>query len=382
MTNKYSQLNDILRRISDEIGITTSMIDKATNSYEAVGRWIGDGVDFDVTIFPQGSMSLGTAIKPISDKDDYDIDLVCLLENGYELDAKAIKNIVGDILKENDVYRKKIELEGEGKRCWKMKYDEFHMDILPCVPANIYYGPNSTEIRLTHKIGNSLYIDKFSNPIGYRKWFENRMMEILQKEKRVYASANNVRIDDVPTYKVKTPLQIAIQLLKRHRDIMFKDNPDIAPISIIITTLAAKAYNGEANIYDALKNILIDMSNYIEIKNGIAWIQNPVMPLENFADKWQNNPNLKHSFYEWLSKARSELVFKPLEVSGLDSLGTLFKENLGDKSVERAFRKYADDILVTRNSGKLYSAGLATGLTKNASENSTNISRHNFYGIK
>lgn len=382
MTNKYSQLNDILRRISDEISITTSMIDKATNSYEAVGRWIGDGVDFDVTIFPQGSMSLGTAIKPISDKDDYDIDLVCLLENGYKLDAKAIKNIVGDRLKENDIYRKKIELEGEGKRCWKMKYDEFHMDILPCVPANIYYGPNSNEIRLTHKIDNSLYIDKFSNPTGYRKWFENRMMEILQKEKRVYASANNVRIDDVPTYKVKTPLQIAIQLLKRHRDIMFKDNPDIAPISIIITTLAAKAYNGEANIYDALKNILIDMSNYIEIKNGITWIQNPVMPLENFADKWQSNPSLKDSFYEWLSKARSELVFKPLKVSGLDSLGTLFRENLGDQPVERAFRKYADDILVTRNSGKLYSAGLATGLTKNASENSTNISRHNFYGIK
>lgn len=110
------------------------MIDKAVESYEAVGKWLGDGIEYDVHIIPQGSMNLGTTNKPIADEDDYDIDLVCLLENGQDLEAKSIKNIVGNRLKENKVYREKIDSEGEGKRCWKMKYNEFHMDILPCVP--------------------------------------------------------------------------------------------------------------------------------------------------------------------------------------------------------------------------------------------------------
>jgi hypothetical protein len=36
---------------------------------------------------------------------------------------------------------------------------------------------------------------------------------------------------------VKTPLQQAVQILKRHRDMMFADDPEHKPISVIITTL-------------------------------------------------------------------------------------------------------------------------------------------------
>ena len=148
MKDNEKMLDDILRRIVQEISITTAMIEKAVDSYEAVGKWIGEGLPYDVHINPQGSMSLGTTNKPISDKDDYDIDLVCLLKDGKTLTAGQLKNIVGNRLKEHDLYRKKIAEEGEGKRCWKMQYHEFHMDILPCVPKDVYLEPDFTDIRL------------------------------------------------------------------------------------------------------------------------------------------------------------------------------------------------------------------------------------------
>ena len=182
MNEKEQQLNLILTKIVKEISITATMLDKATKSYEAVGTWLGDGIEYDVRITPQGSMNLGTTNKPVSDKDDYDIDLVCLLENGQKLEAKEIKNIVGNRLKENETYRKKIIEEGEGKRCWKMQYDEFHMDILPCVPKSNYIEPYLTDIRLTHKISAYCYEDRYSNPYGYRKWFESRMADVLKEE--------------------------------------------------------------------------------------------------------------------------------------------------------------------------------------------------------
>ena len=120
MNEKEMQLDELLKYISEEIGITQNMVDMAVKSYESVGSWLSSGIDYDVHIYPQGSMALGTTIKPITDTDDYDIDLVCLLENGQSLDAKAIKNIVGDRLKENGTYCSKIQQEGEGKRCWKV----------------------------------------------------------------------------------------------------------------------------------------------------------------------------------------------------------------------------------------------------------------------
>ena len=39
--------------------------------------------------------------------------------------------------------------------------------------------------------------------------------------RKFLAESRQAQVEDVPEYKVKTPLQQAIQILKRHRDIMF-----------------------------------------------------------------------------------------------------------------------------------------------------------------
>ena len=174
MTDREIALGNLLSKIADELNITPTMQDKAVKSYESVGKWIGDGVNYDVKIMPQGSMNLGTVVRPIDDSDDYDMDLICLLKNGRYLSLYEIKNLVGDRLKEHALYKEK--LEPEGKRCWTMQYDEFHMDILPCVPKSGYFvEPHLTAIKLTHKNGSSNYTERFSNPYAYHDWFENRM---------------------------------------------------------------------------------------------------------------------------------------------------------------------------------------------------------------
>lgn len=379
MNNVENQLNTILIKIAEEISISKKMLDEAVDSYEAVGKWLGSGIEYDVRITPQGSMNLGTTVKPISDKDDYDIDLVCMLENGQRLDSRDIKSIVGKRLMEHKIYRDKILAEGEGKRCWKMQYNSFHMDILPCVPRGYYKEPNFTDIRLTHKISSSVYEDRFSNPYGYKKWFEMHMINVLKKEKEIFAFRNKMEIEDVPTFRVKTPLQIVIQLLKRHRDIYFQDDEN-APISIIITTLAAQAYNGEENVYKAIVEILNHMSDFIEIRNGVYWVQNPVISDENFADKWQQYPKRKEAFFKWLAKAREDFIINPLKVNGLDTLSSILEKSLGEAPVKRAFNSYGDDMLKARNEGKLYSTGLTTGLSTTETVGSTKVKGHNFFG--
>ena len=125
------------------------------------------------------------------------------------------------------------------------------------------------------------------------------------------------------------------------------------------------------------------MSDFIEIRNGEYWIQNPVMSQENFADKCQQDKELKNAFFRWILKVRYDLINKPLEVSWLDELGLLFKEVLGNKPVERAFKRYAEEVLESRNSGKLYTAWLTVGLSKDKiNDCSVKIEKHNFYGSK
>lgn len=379
MTDKERMLGDLLSQIADELNITPEMYDKAVRAYETVGEWLSKGIPYDVKITPQGSMNLGTVVRPISDADEYDMDLVCLLKNGGSLPLNRVKKLVGDRLKEHGVYKDK--LEKEGKRCWTLQYEEFHMDILPSVPRGPYYiEPWLTAITLTHKNVLGVYEPRYSDPYAYHTWFEEQMAEVLRVEKQAFAVRNNVDIDKVPTYKVRTPLQKVIQLLKRHRDILFQDDSDAAPISIIITTLAAKAYNGESNVYEALCNIVDKMPGYIENRGGDWWITNPVLPEENFADKWNEDTSKHTAFKYWLKRVKQDLITDPLAAFGQDTIANMYKQSLGEKPVTRAMKGFGYGIRKERECGNLYMNGLAGGLTTTPVSNSKPVKDHVFYG--
>lgn len=173
---------------------------------------------------------------------------------------------------------------------------------------------------------------------------------------------------------------MAIQLLKRHRDIYFQKDDENAPISVIITTLAAKAYTGEASVYETLVNVLSKMSTFIEIRNGVYWIQNPVMPLENFADKWQECPQKKIAFENWIQKAREDFITNPLNLVGIDKIGDSFKKSLGEAPVKRALNNCADKKRNARDNKELYSTGLLTGIAIQKIAGATLIKGHTFFG--
>lgn len=376
MSNQEKILDTILSFIAKELDITDTMYEKAVASYKSVGEWIGEGLDYEVCIMPQGSMNLGTVVRPLSDKEDYDIDLVCLLKNGKNLSPERVKNLVGSRLKENKIYAEK--LDPEGKRCWTMQYNDFHMDILPCVPhAQVFVQPGQTAIDLTDKNKErNLYCFKSSDPAAYHDWF-------LVKAKPFLTSANlrmvaeGTEIKPVPESRLKTPLQKAIQLLKRHRDVCFQKNSENAPISIIITTLAAKACPHESNVYVALKTILEHMPALVEQRGADYWVPNPVMPDENFAEKWNADSSKRTAFFKWCEKAKSDLVDVPTK-KGLDELAAHYKKVLMPQPVERAFRKFGEAALKARKNGTLR-LDPASGLSATAATGKV-VAAHTFYG--
>ena len=193
---------------------------------------------------------------------------------------------------------------------------------------------------------------------------------------------NQVEIDDVPTYSVRTPLQKAIQLLKRHRDISFaNDKEGVAPISIIITTLAARAYNNERNVYDALNGILSRMAYYIEKdESGKYKICNPVMEEENFADKWAIEPEKAKAFFDWLERAKEEIITKPMLLEGVVEQSKLIKSCFGDKVTNRAYNRIGEETRIARENQNLYTSNLRGGVTTVADEDSKPIPGHTFYG--
>ena len=79
-----NNIDNMLRRIAKELEISKTEFDKAVQSYGAVGTYLDNNIpEYDIRVVPQGSFSLGTVIKPITDKDEYDIDLVAIIKNKF-----------------------------------------------------------------------------------------------------------------------------------------------------------------------------------------------------------------------------------------------------------------------------------------------------------
>lgn len=308
---------------------------KAKARYKDLGDWFcraeASCSDYDPHIYPQGSFRLGTVVRA----EEYDLDFGCRLREGISKathSQEALKNLVRDDL---ETYRQArgIEHELEEKtRCWRLNYKDelsFHMDCVPSIPedqqqrrsleADMTNAGLDTDIAQTvahhagaitdNRLANYSVISpdwRVSNSEGYALWFESRMKQAKKlMEKRAYAMQAGT-VEDIPTADWDSPLQRSIQILKCHRDNMFKDDPDGKPISIILTTLSAKAYQGEETVGDALDGILSRMGDCVQEQK--PRVPNPVNPSEDYADKWYDvehqHLRLEDNFWRWLRIAK------------------------------------------------------------------------------
>ena len=347
MSNENNQA--VFESMVELLDLPESAYQKARERYDDIGEWIGRPesvcAGYDPHVFPQGSFRLGTAIRPLSEKEEYDLDLACKLKEGISKDSHSqdeLKTIVGHEIKSYRVARGIKEEARSKHRCWRLEYADtlsFHMDIVPCIPANEARRRHIHDAVLLESKSEMLARDvsnltveitddrhprysaicdnwNISNPQGYAIWFESRMKlaKQLLHERALVAKA--ATIDELPIYAWKTPLQRCVQLLKRHRDVMFKDDEDVKPISVIITTLAARAYCGESDIRSALKNILAGIGGMVNPQ--APRVPNPVDPSEDFADRWHMKEyaalNLEGNFWDWLQQAQTD--FEILTASG------------------------------------------------------------------
>lgn len=354
-----TQSTPLLEAIAEMLDIPETHHESAVKRYKGIRAWLDRDESsvacYNPEIYPQGSFALGTVMKPLSDAEAYDIDLVCELKlQKTEISQKQLNKLVGQEIKSYVRTNNINSQPKESRYHWTLNYvdgAQFHVNILPAIPdaesfkkfiASRGSAPSdwsdSTIATTDNTLSNYCRIDTDwprSNPKGYAEWFRSR-------------------IDNVPEYKVKTPLQRSIQILKRHRDLWFDENQSAyeekaKPISIIITTLAARAYNNQSNLQQALMRIVTGMQGYIAAyKTGVVVLPNPVNSLENLADEWQEHPIRRVCFEDWLKQIYSDLT-QALALSDIQSVAESLKLCLGERVISEALRNALASTGVSEN---------------------------------
>lgn len=350
-----------------------------------VARYTALGQVFDVhwstnrgddVISPQGSFLLGTVVRNIYRNDDIDIDVVAIRDvDKATLSQADLKIDAGAAV------RKFARAIGNGNpgvsechRCWTLQWPGMHLDLLPAIPDR---DSRHNGILITDKDVRRWLP---SDPAGYATWFRRRMHEEFITERARVAMSKRLQVDEVPDRDVRTTLQQAVQALKRHRDIYFNGHLDDRPASIIITTLAARAYLGGDDVYEVLRDITSRMGGLLEHHDGHWVVANPVQAGENFADSWIQNPERAGWFFDWLEHATADFHGFGVK-AGLDQTVPLFEAAFGERFAKAASLGLANTMSGARTSGNLV---LGTGATLAATTATTTTSKsvknHGFAG--
>lgn len=383
---RRTQVVEVLELVCQSLELSTSQFALAKERYEGVGGCLAGSADpvlKAIAIYLQGSTALRTTVKPIG-VNEHDVDLVAHVPDlNVQVSPAALKKAIGDCLRANGNY---ADLLQEMPRCWRLDYaNEFHMDITPSIP-----NPGC-------RLGGELVPDKTlkmwkaSNPKGYRLLFDERakLVPVIRLRKHVVADSAKASIEPYPEAGgFKGVLRRTVQIAKRYRDMMFIDDMDIAPLSVIITTLASRSYEWcvKNREYDNELELLFEVVRHIpdtiemqRVNGADQWfIWNETTEGENFAEKWNRRPERAEAFFAWHRRFCADLV--QLEaVKGLDRLGEMLKSLFGSRPATAAIDTLTKRVSSARHDGSLRVAP-GIGLSVGALAGSTPVRANTFFG--
>jgi Second Messenger Oligonucleotide or Dinucleotide Synthetase domain len=384
------QVVGLLEAVCQSLEPTPTQTSLAKQRYEGVGTWLADSDDpmlRSMTVYLQGSTAIGTVVRPVG-FNEIDVDLVAHEPDvDVQVSPAAQKKAIGDRLKANGNYAPLIE---EMARCWRLNYaGEFHMDITPSIP-----NPNC-------RLGGELVPDKSlrrwkaSNPKGYRRVFEERakLVPVIRIRKHIAADSLGANVEPYPaSVAFKGILRRVVQIGKRHRDIFFIDRMDVAPLSVIITTLASRSYEWcvRRREYDNELEFVVDVIQHMpdsietrDVDGVVQWfIWNETTLGENFAEKWNRHPERAQAFFKWHARLCADIAALPT-VRGIDRLGEKLKDLFGQKPANDAIANITEQVSTARTTGTLRMApkiGLTVSAAAAATAASAPVRSNTFFG--
>ena len=201
---------------------------------------------------------------------------------------------------------------------------------------------------------------KHSNPRGYADWFESRCelaLKALIESRRLMAKAEPIPPQEAA--EEKAILKRVVQLIKRWRDVRYQRQPKLAPISMVLTTMAAQAYRGERSVTEAMTSVLNNFVSRIASGNPRVYVFNPANDKEDLSERW-NDPAQYRAFVDGIREFH-QLWNRALSANGIHNVASHLEQLFGEP-VNAAIKKQARALqdLREKSSLRVTSAGLLT----------------------
>jgi len=370
LEDRAVQIDFLLDKMAAEIQLNKSRYDRMVQSYEAIKKHIEEDEKFfkpfNYSVYPHGSVRIQTSVKPLRE-DEFDLDIVIHFSAGMvRHEPSVIYSELKRRLCEKSIYKEMLECKN---RVLRLNYSgDFHMDIMPGVQEHTW---DEDKIRVPDR-GRKQWVS--SNPKGFAKWFMNKANTVRSSLLERALNSEKIQAD---SFENKKPLQRAVQLIKRFRDIYFDDKSEYRTSSIILTTIAGMLYQGEDSIFSTIDNILDHLNTKLLLPTRFK-VLNPVNKDEDFTDKWQDEPEYYQAFQDFIfqfKQAWDLLKQSENRMSEGDILKRLFGEDLFHKALS-----YEANVLERLRASNDLGVNIQTGALSSSKISTQQVRKNTFYG--
>lgn len=388
-------LDVILDNICEQLQLDNSRREMAEKAYKTVTDWIEADEDFfkklNPYLYAYGSYAIGTTVKPLG-KEEFDLDFTAMvIYNWSKLTPQQFLDKLFDRLNSHGTYKGKVE---RLRYCVRINYaSKFHLDIMPgCLIPETENRMVVPDTRRTRWV--------LRNPKGYINWFEGLYIQKVEQLNlfdyyQFRGMSVELKSEPLPQtvhYKLTQPIQRAIQLLKRYRDIYFEDKKELATSSVILTTIAGRYYQGETSIYETLNGIItriyynsqrLKYGDFLEVTNP-ADDHLPSNQQEKFSEKWKEKPELYKAFLEFVADVKIKWEKLKEQSGSVRTKSNLIEELFGQKVSQNAFTNHSLLVNRFRSDGTLgiTSSGTIISNREKYNEKSTPVVKNTFDGEK
>jgi hypothetical protein len=397
----------LLAEIALELQLPPSLHDQVDDRYAAVRRKLEETAVFGGDIehfYPQGSMAIDATISSRGTDDEYDLDIIAQLGGRFRaMSPLAILLELERALKDYPVQRVTRQT-----RCVTLHYaDRMHLDITPAIRR---IGAPDRESLITHAKGPIASVsDHFvdTNAYGFVGWYrqqtpiEPRLAKSFNDrwraldQKSVVADAEVDEVPDQTHFTIKNVATLALQLLKRFRNIRYTDYDGRIPPSVMLSFYAAQAARPNMRLSDMvvrIANWIIQDIAQATLNRVTLHVANPVCLDDVLTDRWPESLAQQNEFANHLRELVQGLEAIQRKVISADVISKWLREQFGSRVVTRAADRMAAHIgsSIQRaeqsysRKGKLLvpASGVLSGTSAALVNSRAAASTHTFYGKK
>ena len=346
-------LDRLLADIAIRIQLSQAAHDKAVQRYQAIANWLdreGSPLAGQIDLFyPQGSMAIGAAIASGITQDDYDLDMVlqavCRGLTPQEVLDLLFKALNG---KPGSRYYGKVKRR---TRCVTVEYAAMHIDVTPAErrPATPERESNIFHHKHPQDSGQRI----LANPFGFAGWFRQATPDTGFGEQyaiRARAHEASLLVEAAETDPVPPPepalrkslAVVALQLLKRWRNVQYRHRGGRKPPSIMMSKLVADAAGQTSTLSEEVRHQAREMLAFFErsYQDGQrVHVENPVCHGDVLTDRWPATLSGQAVFMNDLRRLVKRL--EQLHDCDLGEIRQIMVELFGEGPTTKVFEDFA-----------------------------------------